>query len=257
MFSKIWLMNIVLAGCAVFFGIKAHDVWVAKEKSVPAIPVTQKSVAQPGKRILNRSVPRESVYKSVTNANLFSPDRAEFIPEEPEPEPEVKELSLLGKKITLHGVVMMDDYKSALITNPKREADERKNKWVKVGDTIDDDLEVAEIRKESILLAQGDKKYEVPLYDKSKTRTREKVKKSAKPTVVVSESQKASSKQGTSEKAGVSAPEFEMIDTPFGKMKRRVRKPEPKAAVEKKEAPSEPEFEIVDTPFGKIKRRKN
>jgi hypothetical protein len=198
----------------------------------------------------------------VAERNLFSPERAEPAPEvSEEPEPEVKELSLYGKKVSLYGVILAGDYQSALISNPLRKtADDSEDIWVKAGDTVGE-LEVTEIRKESILLAEADKKYEILLYDKDKPRPQaEKIEKAEAPTVVVSESKKPEPAQKVSEKkAGDSDPEYELVDTPFGKMKRRIRKDsEPESSGDKAEKESsEPEYEIVDTPFGKIKRRKN
>lgn len=228
MFSKVWLVNLCLAGLALFLGLKTYDLWTTEEKPpVPEMQSPQKEGRYPRvakSSVVNRGRVRESAYKGVAQKNLFSPDRAEFIPEEPEkPEPEVKKLSLLGRKITLYGVMIMGDYKSALISNPFREADERKNKWVKPGDTVGE-LEVIGIEKARILLAEKGEKYEIPLYDEGRARKKARVKsekpkraESAKPTVIVSETQKetAESKKGNVES------EFEEFMTPFGKMRRK------------------------------------
>lgn len=262
MFSKIWLLNIVFAAFAVFFGIRAHDVWFKAEKAVPEMESPQNSDARSERRPPDRRIPSESVYNVVAERNLFSPDRAEPEPEvSAEPEPEVKELNLYGKKVSLYGVIMAGDYQSALISNPLRKtADDSKDIWVKAGDKIGE-LEVTEIRKQSILLAEADKKYEIRLYDKDKPRPQaEKIEKAEAPTVVVSESKKPEPAQKASEnKAENSDAEYELVDTPFGKMKRRIRKDSKTESSENKveNESGEPEYEMVDTPFGKIKRRKN
>ncbi|MDM8550689.1 hypothetical protein QUF72_11450 [Desulfobacterales bacterium HSG2] len=235
MLSKIWFINILLAGLAVFFGIKAHDVWINEEKANPEMRVAPgksgTSFNRPVKRVFYKRMPPESVYDVVAGKNLFSPDRAEFIPEEPEPEsePEVEQISLSGKKITLYGVIIMDDYKSALISNPfPAEPGERKNKWVKEGETVGD-FEVAEIQKGRILLAEKGKKYEIPLYG-DKPGGNKRIKragkpanqggKAGKPTVVVSESKKSQAASEISKKKPAGS-EYEMINTPFGKMRRK------------------------------------
>jgi len=233
MFSKIWPVNICLAGLALFFGTKTHEIWVRGEKTVPKMQVVQKS--EPSSRVSKRAVKRrvspESSYEVVATRNLFSPERAESVPPDPDPEPEVKQLSGFGKNITLYGVIIMDDYKSALISNPLiKEPDERQNKWVKVGDMIDE-LEVTEIRKERILLAEKEEKYEILLYNKDKPvrngKTKKAVnrraKKAVKPTVVMSESKKRKSGSGVSKKKGSSQPGYEIINTPFGEVKRKKR----------------------------------
>ncbi len=296
MFSKMWLINICLAGLAIFFGTKTHEIWVRGEKAVPKMQVAQKT--EPSSRVSERAVkkrvPSESSYEVVATRTLFSPERAEFIPPEPDPEPDVMQLSGFGKKITLYGVVMMGDYKSALVSNPFNEPGERQNKWVKAGDTIGQ-LDVTEIQKERILLAEKGEKYEILLYDKNKSlrnkRTAgKKIKKAVKPTIVVSESKKQpesgiSKTKGNSESRKTSDIEYETFDTPFGKMKQRKKRTSASDISEKKVSPGTsgnkeasdsglsgneesadsdisenkesagPGFEWFDTPFGKMKRR--
>ncbi|MDM8522737.1 hypothetical protein QUF80_05130 [Desulfococcaceae bacterium HSG8] len=249
MFSKTWLMSIVLAAFAVFFGVKTYDIWSLSERPDMKMPAPARKSEAPVKKSVNRRMPSETAYNVVADRNLFSPDRAEFIPEEPESEPEVKPLRVSGKKITLYGVILTDHYQSALIDNPLRGPDERKNKWVKTGDTIGE-LEVAEIRKGSILLTEGDDTYEIPLYDKTKPKRQGKIKKASKPTVIVSESAK---EQKEGQKGA--GPKVREINTPFGKMTRKTKKAAEQIVSEEK-APEEAEFEVVDTPFGKVTRRK-
>jgi hypothetical protein len=84
---------------------------------------------------------------------------------------------------------------------------------------------VASIQKESILLTQGAKQYKIPLYDPSRSRQRSTVVDTAKPTVVT---------------------------TPSTPIKKHPQKPEQP----KHEELSDDQYEFVNTPFGKIKRRK-
>lgn len=226
MFSKIWMFNIILVACAIFFGIRAHDVWTGKEKTVPK-KQAERAVSRPEKRSAGRRTAPESAYRVIADRNLFSPDRKEFIPEEPEkekePEPEVRQLRVSGKTVTLYGVIMTDNYKSALISNPVRGDDERKHRWIKKGDKIGD-IAVADIQKESILLTEGDKKYEILLYDRKKSGTKNTVEKNIRPTVVISESEKKQPAVSKSKKQESSDDEYEIINTPFGKIRRKKRK---------------------------------
>jgi len=227
---KIWLLNIILAGFAVFAGIKAYELWMPGEeqKTEAGSEVKQKTKTfRPKKRFVKRRIPPESDYAVVREKNLFSPDRKEFVPEEvEEPEPEVKKVSLSGKKITLYGVIMAGNQKSALINNFERKTPgERDSRWVKIGDTVEG-MKISNIRKDSILLIKGDEKYEVLLYDKTKNRTVGKAKKSEiSPTVVVSESKKEKQEPKAEKKKEPEKPEYHMINTPFGKMKIRKKKP--------------------------------
>jgi hypothetical protein len=175
-------------------------------------------------------VPAESSYGVIVSKNLFSPDRMEPVAEELRDE--ARETKLPGKKIYLYGVVLSDDYKLALITNPLRGKGERKDIWVHVGDKVDD-LKVIEILKDRILLAKGLKEYEISLYDKNKPKRRGVSKSGKKPTVVVADAKakkKGKKAQGTGSQGKKSVEEVEsdegkyrIIDTPFGKIKRRIK----------------------------------
>jgi len=256
MFSKLWLFNILFAAFAVFSGIKAYDIWYKKEMPKAEIPAdSPKSEIRSEKRMMSKNMPPESEYSIVAEKNLFSPDREEILPEAAEPEPEIKAADPFGRKITLYGVIMMDAYKAALVENPDRKPDERKDKWVKEGDMLGE-FQIAEIRKESILLADKDKKYEVLLYDKEKSARKGKTTAAApaasQPTVVVSESKASGSgtSGGKAQSKTPSEPEFEMVDTPFGQMKRIIK---PQSRPSENQAGSESE---IDTPFGKMKQKK-
>jgi len=175
-------------------------------------------------------VPAESSYGVIVSKNLFSPDRME--PAAESLRNETRETKLPGKKIYLYGVVLSDDYKLALITNPLRGKGERKDIWVHVGDKVDD-LKVIEILKDRILLAKGLKEYEISLYDKNKPKRRGVSKSGKKPTVVVADAKakkKGKKAQGTGSQGKKSVEEVEsdegkyrIIDTPFGKIKRRIK----------------------------------
>jgi hypothetical protein len=257
MLSKLWIINILFAAFAVFSGIRAYDIWYKKEMPKADIQAdSPKSEARSEKRMMSKNMPPESEYSIVAEKNLFSPERKEIIPEIPEPEPEIKAADAFGRKITLYGVIMLDAYKAALVENPDRKPDERKDKWVKEGDMLGE-FQIAEIRKESILLADKDKKYEVLLYDKQKSGNREKTaaktQTASQPTVVVSESTAVKSSEsgasgGKAQSKAPAEPEFEMVDTPFGQMKRIIKPPSSPA---ENQAGGE-----IDTPFGKMKQKK-
>ena len=167
-FSKIWLINILMAAFVVFFGIMSFDVWSKGDETIPEIQ-TGKSPEKPppGKRIMERTMTPESTYGIVADKNLFSSNRSESIPVELKPGP----LKISEKMIFLYGVVVTGDRKQALISNPESGPEagksRTKDKWVKVGDTMGN-FSVTEIRKDRIILTQGANKYEILLYDKNK-----------------------------------------------------------------------------------------
>ena len=255
MFTKIWLINIGLAVFFIFFGIKALDVWT-KEALTPLEIKTVKAAATSMEdiRTVKNSVLSELVYESVASQNLFSPERTEPRTEEPEQEKESEEKKpvdkppkISGREISLYGVIIMEGYVSALISNPKPESGERNSKWVKVGDLIGD-FEVKEIKEESVVLIEGNERYEIKLFDEAKARKAAPSSKAAakeiKPTVIDTSTKEKSKVQVIDDKAKV-RPRIDKKDDKEGT---------PKGVHEWKPKPGE-KYKVIDTPFGKVKVR--
>lgn len=137
MFSKIWLVNLILILCAAFFGIKAYGVWSKDMR--PALEIKSGDIRKdPARRkgvkpIPDKKLPPEASYNVVVGKNLFASERTEIKPEETKPKPEVKspqapkEKPLEEKKIEaslkaviVYGVVVSDDYQGALVTDVKK-----------------------------------------------------------------------------------------------------------------------------------------
>jgi len=232
-FSKIWLINILLAAFVVFYGIMSFDVWSKGDETIPELQTGKSSEKPlPGKGIMERAMPPESTYGIVADKNLFSSNRSESLPEKQKPGP----LKISEKMIFLYGVVVTGDRKQALISNPESGPEagksQTKDKWVKVGDTMGN-FSVAEIRKDRIILTEGASTHEILLYDKNKpARQTTVVEKSAAPAVVSTGSTAptaAATKPVTepptsriAEGKGAPAGEYRIINTPFGPTKRRI-----------------------------------
>jgi hypothetical protein len=236
-FSKIWLINIALAVCVVFFGIMSFDVWSKGDDAIKGMRTDKSSEKPlPGKRIMERIMPPESNYGIVVEKNLFSPNRAEYIPAKQQPGP----LKISEKMIFLYGVVLMGDRKKALISNldptPVAGKMPAPDKWVEVGHTVGN-FSVADIRKDRIILAEGASTHEIFLYDKNKpARTIIIAEKPATPTAgatgsaVAAAATKSDNQQpasapisGSVEGKNASAGEYKIINTPFGPTKRRIQ----------------------------------
>ncbi len=197
MFSRIWLINLVLAVFAVFFGLKAYGVWSEGEKSFSEEPLIEKPSSRPKKRIVKKRMPPESDYRVVVERTLFSPERVSPDLQEEDPEAEeIKDLKVSGKRFFLYGVVLTDDYKAALITNSEVKPGKRKQKWVMVGDTVGG-FRVAGIKKDRIILAQGSREYEILLYDKDEPKKRAPATKTKAESTVVKAAQTKSGPQQT------------------------------------------------------------
>ncbi|MCK4468075.1 MAG: hypothetical protein KAU60_06960, partial [Desulfobacterales bacterium] len=201
----------------------AYGVWSEGEKSSSEVRSIEKPSSRSEKRIVKRRMPPESAYRVVEERTLFSPERA--LPDLQEKEPkveEIKDLRISGKKFFLYGVIIVDDYKAALITNPEAKHGKKKQKWVMVGDSVGA-FRVAGIKKDRIILAQGAREHEILLYDMDKPKVGAPVRKNAKPTVVSTVPTKSAPPPKISKKKELPEGEYETISTPFGKIRRKVK----------------------------------
>lgn len=255
MFSKLWFLNIVLVVGVIFFAVKTFDVWFKQQKQYPEPISSTRQEIQPEKQFAKRNLPPESAYRTIADKNLFSEDRKEYLPPTPDPEldsnleheGEIKPFDGFGKSVTLYGVLIWNDIKKALITNPDKKSGEPQDIWVQKGDTLLEikkrdgvaALKVDEILNDRILVRDEASKYEILLYDKEKSRQREMIKMDEAPEVIApSETPRAASRKRPPRPQKSEAPE--------------TMDPE-----SKNEEDEEPQFEIINTPFGEIKRRIN
>jgi len=255
MFSKLWLINVVLVVGVLFFAVKTFDVWFHGRKDHPEpIPVTRQEI-QPERQFAKRNLPPESAYRNIADKNLFSEDRKEYLPPTLDPEldssleheGEIKPFEGFGKNVTLYGVLIWDDIKRALITNPDRKSGEPQDIWVKKGDTLLEvkrrdrvaTLKVDEILNDRILVRDESSKYEILLYDKEKARQREMIRMDEAPEVM----------------SPRDAPRTSSRTRPTPAQRREV--PQTQAPETGTEEAEEPQYEIINTPFGEIKRRIN
>lgn len=240
MYRKIWLINIILSVCSLVIVFKTIGVW-SQNTFIPN-PKTEKTkkLSGPDIRLQLKQMPPESTYQIISGRNLFSVDRKEYIPPKPKPEPiadtqpEITEVKISGEKIVLYGVILKDDIWKAIINNPdiRAEKDENPFLWVKKGDQIKN-LKVAEIKQDRILFADGSQMYAILLYDtqkqqeeKKQQREQKKVSKSL-PGIERNTSNKKESKPkitGLKQSSDKQEDEYEIIDTPFGKIKRKISK---------------------------------
>ncbi len=259
MFSKLWFINIVLVVGVIFFAVKTFDVWFSRQKQYPEpIPQTKQEIQQE-KQFTKRNVPPESSYRVIADKNLFSEDRKEYLPptidseleSALENETEIKPFDGFGKNVTLYGVMIWDDIKKALITNPDRKTGEPQDIWVQKGDTLLEikrrdrvaTLKVDEILNDRILVRDETSKYEILIYDKEKTRKREMIKMDEAPEVIIpGETPRAASRTRQAQPQQREIPPNTPNNT---------------APDSQSEEAPEPQFEIINTPFGEIKRRIN
>lgn len=255
MVSRIWLINLVLAAAVLFFGIKALNVWTQEELSPPEIkPVKEPAISEERIKSIKKRVSSELVYESIAAMNLFASDRKESSTEgdESSPADELKEkredIRTEGflKRITLYGVVIVDDYMSALVNNPRPKPGDPRIMSVKVGDSVGD-FNIAEIKRESIIVTRDGENHEINLYDKERPKERRIETTVVKKLPAVEEKAKeAKTKNKTEELSEKSSMPL------FG--------PVPRSKKTVQESPDsknvgEAEEKVIRTPFGDILNR--
>lgn len=190
MIPKIWMINMVLALAAAFIGLQAYQ-------SISAITPEDNFKRPTPQNGPKTSVPSvqwktspESAYAVIVNRNLFSEERQPPTrSEQVLPETEVKVVNISGQQITLYGVILTDDYRIALISNPTRKNGQKSTRWIRPGDRIES-LEVESIQKDSITFREGEKRTRIVLYDDDKVINRESITTDAQPNVVTTEPKK-------------------------------------------------------------------
>ena len=226
MFSKIWLINMVLAVGVIFFGINAVGIWSGDDKKPVKLQPPQKAFSRTVKKITPKKLRPESDYRVIVERTLFFPDRA--MPEGVDELPgagKTKALKVAGRRVVLYGVIIMGDMKTALIGDPAPKAGAKQSTWVKIGDAVGN-FKVTGIKKEAIILAGGAKRYEILLYDKNNPKQRARQKTGAPKPIMISEKPKKSKPRPKilKKRKKLSETDYKTVDTPFGKIKRRLRK---------------------------------
>jgi hypothetical protein len=171
MSRTLYLINFVLVVLVIFLASKDYEEWTqTKVGGAEGIVSKAKAGAAPAPAPSNNEVLDPKRYKSISEKNLFSPDRKEF----PVPlGPGEAKKPLARPNVTLYGIVISDELSSAVISNLGRrtEKNERDTISVKIGDKVGE-YRVAKILGDRINLeAEGDS-FDVLLYDPSRPKSR-------------------------------------------------------------------------------------
>ncbi|MCK5783904.1 MAG: hypothetical protein KAH06_05620 [Desulfobacterales bacterium] len=239
MVSRVWVINSVLAIALVICLINIRDVWHTGTQVFPEKEsAVKRKKSMQIKKFPENVLLKASDYQNVVEKNLFSPDRVPASPEIEADEPEIREeVRISGKKVVLYGVIMIDNYKKALTNNPAdRTSDLR---WVREGEQIGN-LKVRQILEDNILLADEEGSYRVLLYDPEKVskmsaKSVRQNDKNTQPQVIMAgkkniiakniiAKKKINKQDNHAKKVTTSTDdEYEIIDTPFGEIKRKRR----------------------------------
>lgn len=217
------ILNLLLAMVVCGLAVALYLSWTTE---IPSLPASGTADAEKRKiKIINngQTIPVEATYRAVTDQNLFSPDRKEYIPEQKPQETEEKQVQSIGKvsgkAVELRGVMQIGDKHSGFILNPDSDT-ERKYKWVVVGDRIGT-MEVTEILPDRLLLRHGGEEFEIKLSDIKKDNVPSTSPLKMEPTIVSTSTPSKSNAAPDKTQDKNSSKESTIINTPFGNINRK------------------------------------
>jgi len=163
-----WIIYILLAGAAVFFGHQTVKVWSAENTPRGGPPVRKPLRPQAAKRTHYRRAPHYKTYEVIPQKNLFASDRREKLLEKPETAPPDTPSKPPGNKLALFGIVIKGHEKKALVSNLNKKKGDKNEQhiWVTIGDKLGN-YEVTGIKPEELIITQGDSAYTVRLSDRN------------------------------------------------------------------------------------------
>lgn len=248
---RLWFIILVLATADLFLGMKAVQVWSDVERTPPDVEGKTAPVSVEKGRA-QRTIPPETDYEVVVESNLFQPNRSEPVGEKAPDDPGkkastpddrvVKLLQETIKRISVYGIMMVNEEKRALIKRPatpllgkpgNRRPGPRpgeETQWVRVGDTVDR-FTVNEILPTGVVLGAEGLVFNVVLYDKDNPK--ERLPEKATPGPVLIDTQKGPEAEQAPQK--VEAPKEESPE------KKLPVKPE-------KRPPDSPVVQVLDDP---------
>jgi len=177
-----WIIGILLAGAAVFFGYQTYQVWTPNAELEADQPVQKPLKPRADKRVAYRRNPRYNAYEIIAQKDLFASDRREKLLEKSTTPARVIPAKPLDKRFALFGIVINGSEKKALVANlDKKGAKGKEYIWVKAGDKIGN-LNVSKIQSEQIIITQGGSTYTIRLSDHNHPQKRVSRRKKKKPT---------------------------------------------------------------------------
>jgi hypothetical protein len=176
----------------VLLALKNYETWTAplsvpSEKAVSKkSSVKPESPPAPGDQKDGKAAPSISSYIFIAEKNPFHPDRKEFPVVTEIAKPEIKK-PVVRPQVTLYGVTIVGDYRSASISYPGRslQKGERETMTAKIGDRIGE-YHLAKILPDRIGLDTPEDSFEVLLYDARAAKKRDYAKTENKPASVTS-----------------------------------------------------------------------
>ncbi len=188
---KYVVLNLLLCSVILLLGIKNYNTWNRPAELPPAANTVQEKPKiingnLPGVAPNKESLPADS-HNSISENNIFSPERKDFPIPAPPPAAAVAQKPIVRPQIVLYGVTIAGDYESATVINPGRSLrkDERETLIIKVGQNIGE-YKLARILPDRIAMEANGDSFEVLLYDSRNPKKRMEIRTEAKPTMIAS-----------------------------------------------------------------------
>lgn len=166
------LINLLLILIVSFLAAKGYEEWTnVKPTDMEGIAPKQKTVVSPASfpTVGQSEISTAASFKSISEKNVFSPDRKEF----PISATADGRRAQMRPNVTLYGLVVGEEFRSAVISNPARrpEKGERETMTVTVGDRVGD-YKVATILGDRVTLESEGDSFDVLLYDPARPKKR-------------------------------------------------------------------------------------
>lgn len=177
------IFSLLLFAAVVLLAVKNYDVWTQPMEILQEDGRAKKGETRvegapvPGRQKETTSI---SSYISISEKNIFNPDRREFSITTPE---QSKPMS--RPQIILYGIAITKDYQAAALVHPGRplQKGEREMITLKIGDKVGE-YKLAKIQPDRITMEAGDDSFDVLLYDANAPKKRTVVRTEVKPAEV-------------------------------------------------------------------------
>jgi hypothetical protein len=176
---------LLLFVAVVLLALKNYDVWTQPMETLQEEGRAKKGETRvEGTPVTGRQREGTSItsYLSISEKNIFSPDRREFSLTTPE-----QSKSMSRPQIILYGITIAKDYQAASLVHPGRplQKGEREMITVKIGDKVGE-YKLAKILPDRITMESGGDSFDVLLYDANAPKKRAVVRTEARPPEVKS-----------------------------------------------------------------------
>jgi hypothetical protein len=185
MSGKYLTLSLLLVFIIVLLFLKNYEIWTyplewASERE--AIKKSEKRPEAPSVMVGQRNPTSIQSYISISEKNIFSPERKEFPILGADPTKPI-----MRPQVVLYGVTIVGDYKAASIANSGRPVTkgERELMTVKIGDPVGE-YKLTKILSDRITLEAAGDTFEVLLYDPKAPKRRMGVKTENRPAAVTS-----------------------------------------------------------------------